>query len=106
MILPKPELAEKGDINQISAKQDTLIKLYSLFNEQLKDSKEYRITNRECNVKLKPQTRNIILSNLPKGFELVVLQVHHQWVFVSYFDPKDNLPQSGWVMKKYLDKSK
>ncbi len=23
---------------------------------------------------------------------------------VSFFDPKDNLPQTSWILKKYIDK--
>lgn len=100
----KSELATKQEVNQIAIKQDSIIQFIGAVNEQLKIAKEYRITNRECEVKLKPKTKTLIVSKLPKDFELVVLQVNHKWVLVSYFDPKDNLPQTGWIMKKYLDK--
>jgi hypothetical protein len=100
----KPELATKVDIRQINLNQDTIIHYINLVNEQLKVVKEYRITNRECEVKLKPKSKTLTLCKLPKDFELTVLQVNHKWVLVSYFDPKDNLPQTGWIMKKYLDK--
>jgi hypothetical protein len=100
----KPELPTKQEVNQIAIKQDSIIQFIGAVNEQLKIAKEYRITNRECEVKLKPKTKTLIVSKLPKDFELVVLQVNHKWVLVSYFDPKDNLPQTGWIMKKYLDK--
>jgi hypothetical protein len=100
----KPELATKQEVNQIAIKQDSIIQFIGAVNEQLKIAKEYRITNRECEVKLKPKTKTLIVSKLPKDFELVVLQINHKWVLVSYFDPKDNLPQTGWIMKKYLDK--
>lgn len=100
----KPELATKQEVNQIAIKQDSIIQFIGAVNEQLKIAKEYRITNRECVVKLKPNTKTLIVSKLPKDFELVVLQINHKWVLVSYFDPKDNLPQTGWIMKKYLDK--
>lgn len=100
----KPELATKADIRQINLNQDTIIHYINLVNEQLRVAKEYRITNRECEVKLKPKSKTLTLCKLPKDFELTVLQVNHKWVLVSYFDPKDNLPQTGWIMKKYLDK--
>lgn len=94
----QPELATKEDIRQLNTQYIKLI------NEQLRQAKEFRITNRECEVKLKPKTKTLTVSKLPKDFELFVLQVNHKWVLVSYFDPKDNLPQTGWIMKKYLDK--
>jgi hypothetical protein len=100
----KPELPTKLEVNQIAIKQDSIIQFISAVNEQLKIAKEYRTTNSECDVKLKPKTKTLTVSKLPKDFELVVLQVNHKWVLVSYFDPKDNLPQTGWIMKKYLDK--
>ena len=42
---------------------------------------------------------------LPKDFDVIVLQINHKWAFVSFIDPKDNLTQTGWVMKKYIDKN-
>lgn len=100
----KPELPTKQEVNQIVIKQDSIIQFIGAVNEQLKIAKEYRTTNRQCEVKLKPKTKTFTVTTLPKDFELVVLQVNHKWVFVSYMDPKDNLPQTGWIMKKYLDK--
>lgn len=102
----KPELPTKQEVNQIAIKQDSIIQFIGAVNEQLKNAKEYRITNRECEVKLKPKNKTLTVSKLPKDFELVVLQVNHKWVLVSFFDPKDNLPQTGWIMKKYLNKPK
>jgi hypothetical protein len=102
----KPELPTKQEVNQIAIKQDSIIQFIGAVNEQLKNAREYRITNRECEVKLKPKNKTLTVSKLPKDFELVVLQVNHKWVLVSFFDPKDNLPQTGWIMKKYLNKPK
>ena len=102
----KPELPTKQEINQITIKQDSIVQFISAVNEQLKNAKEYRITNRECEIKLKPKTKTLSVSKLPVGFELIVLQVNHKWVLVSFFDPKDNLPQTGWIMKKHLKKTK
>ncbi|GAB2502998.1 hypothetical protein [Algoriphagus taiwanensis] len=100
----KPESATKADLNQISIKQDSVLHFINLVNEQFKQANEYRITNRACEVKLKPKLKTLTLARLPKDFELIVVQIHHKWVFVSYFDPIDNLPQTGWILKKYLDK--
>jgi hypothetical protein len=100
----KPELATKAEVNQISIKQDSIIHFIQILSEELIQTEDYRITNRICEVKLKPKKKTMTVSKLPKDFELVVLQVNHKWVLVSYFDPKDNLPQTGWIMKKFLDK--
>lgn len=105
-IQTKPELASKKDIQQIDNNQGSILDYIKLVNEQLKEAKEYRITNRICNVKLKPKVKTDTLTKLPINFDVVVIQIHHKWVYVSYFDPKDNLPQTGWIMKKYLNKPK
>ncbi|CAM1363328.1 conserved protein of unknown function [Tenacibaculum soleae] len=102
----KPNLATKEDIKSINIKQDSSIYFIKEISKQLKEVKEFRITNRECLVKLKPKKRTSILTKLPLGFEVILIQVHHKWVYVSYFNPEDNLPQTGWIMKKYLDKPK
>lgn len=100
----KPELATKQSVNQIAVKQDSVIHFMKIINQELKQNKQYRITNRVCNVMLKPKSKTIVLSKVPEGFEVIVMQVHHKWIYVSYFDPKDNLPQTGWIMKKHLNK--
>jgi hypothetical protein len=101
-----PELPTKQEVNQIAIKQDSIIQFIVAVNAELKNAKEYRITKRQCDVKLKPKTKSLTVTKIPVDYELVVLQINHKWVLVSYFDPKDNLPQTGWIMKKYLNKPK
>jgi hypothetical protein len=102
----KPNLATKEDIKSLNIKQDSSVYFIKEISKQLKEVKEFRITNRECLVKLKPKKRTSVLTKLPLGFEVILIRVHHKWVYVSYFNPEDNLPQTGWIMKKYLDKPK
>jgi hypothetical protein len=109
----KPELATKENIQEITEKQDSFLKeqdsiskFIKHINQQLKEAKQYRITNRICKVKLKPKIRTLTLNKLPVNFEVIVIQIHHKWVYVSYFDKNDNLPQTGWILKKYLNKPK
>lgn len=71
---------------------------------KFKEYKEFRITNRVIKVMLKPKTKTIVVALLPKDFDVIVLKINHKWAFVSFSDPKDNLMQTGWIMKKYLDK--
>ena len=67
--------------------------------------KEFRKTNRVTKVMLKPKSKTIVINSLPKGFDVIVLQINHKWAFVSYTNSKDNLLETGWIMKKYLDKN-
>lgn len=99
----KSELATKEEVNQLSIMQDSIKYYIKEVADQLKQAEEYRITNKICEVKLKPKSKTITMVMLPKGFDVVKIQVNHKWVLVSYFDPNDNLPQTGWILKKYLE---
>ena len=95
----KSEPATKNDIINSERRIQKAIEL------KFKKVKECRTTNRVSNVMLKPKTKTILITSLPKGFDVIILQVNHKWVLVSYTNPKDNLIETGWLMKKYLDKN-
>jgi hypothetical protein len=97
-IKEKPEPATKEDLSKFERK------IIQEITTKLKEQKEYRTTNRICKVMLKPKSKTLVLATLPIGFDVIVLQVNHKWIYVSYTSPKDNLPQTGWVLKKYLSK--
>ncbi|WP_369765201.1 hypothetical protein [Flavobacterium sp. WC2429] len=98
--LPKPDYATKQEVATLIKEQ------FGIYEKKLKEDKEYRITRRVCKVMSKPRFRSFEIEKLPIDFEVTVLQVNHKWIYVSYFNPSDNLPQTGWIMKKYLDKPK
>ncbi|MHB1146698.1 MAG: hypothetical protein ACYC01_03785 [Lutibacter sp.] len=97
---PKPEPATKIDLLNSERRIQKAIEL------KFKEVKEYRTTNRASKVMLKPKTKTILITSLPKGFDVIILQINHKWALVSYTNPKDNLMETGWVMKKYLEKIK
>lgn len=96
--LPKPEYATKQEVETVIKEQ------FGIYEKKLKEDKEFRITSRICRVMSKPRLKSLVIEKLPIDFEVTVLQVNHKWVYVTYFSPVDNLPQTGWIMKKYLDK--
>lgn len=96
--LPKPEYATKQEVETVIQEQ------FGIYEKKLKEDKEFRITSRVCKVMSKPRLKSLVIEKLPIDFEVTVLQVNHKWVYVTYFSPVDNLPQTGWIMKKYLDK--
>lgn len=97
---PKPEFATQEEVDK------TITKHFSNFEKKLKKQKEYRITNRKCKVFQKPKSKSKVVVNIEKGFEFVVLNVNHKWIYVSYLNPNDNLPETGWIMKKYTERIK
>jgi hypothetical protein len=96
--LPKPEYATKQEVETVIKEQ------FGIYEKKLKEDKQFRITSRVCKVMSKPRFKSLVIEKLPINFEVTVLQVNHKWVYVTYFSPVDNLPQTGWIMKKYLDK--
>jgi hypothetical protein len=60
----KPTLATKTEVSQISIKQDSILHFINAINEQLKQVKENRKTNRICEVKLKPKSKSIAIVKL------------------------------------------
>ena len=95
---PKPEFATKEEINEVIKTQ------FSSFEQKIKDKKEIRTTKINCKVMLKPRKKTLVLEKLPPDFELIVLNVNHKWVLVSYLSIDDGLPRTGWIMKKHLSK--
>lgn len=89
--------------------KEDLIKFERRINQtieqKLKEQKEFRTTNRILKVMLKPKSKTLVVCKLPKGFDVIILQINHKWAYVSYTNPEDNLMETGWVMKKYLDKN-
>lgn len=94
--LPKPEYATKQEIEKVIKEQ------FVIYEKKLRADKEFRITNRVCKVMSKPRLKSLVIEKLPIDFEVTVLQVNNKWIYVSYFSPSDNLPHTGWIMKKYL----
>jgi hypothetical protein len=98
--MPKPEFATQEEVDK------TITKHFLKFEQKLKEQKEYRVTSRKCKIFSKPKLKSIVITNIEKGFEFVVLNVKHKWIYVSYLNPNDNLPETGWIMKKYTERIK
>lgn len=104
---PVPVTAKDLQLLRQEIKNDVNIEVNRVFeeHERLRDEalKENRaVTIRKCNVMLRPKDRSYITATLPKEFELTVIQNQHKWAYVEFYNPDDNLPQTGWVLKKYL----
>jgi hypothetical protein len=97
-LLPKPEYATKQEVETVIKEQ------FGIYEKKLKEDKEFRITSKDCKVMSKSRLKSLVIEKLPTDFDVTVLQVNHKWVYVTYLSPIDNLPQTGWIMKKYLDK--
>lgn len=98
--LPKPEAATKQDVEALRKEiQATTVSKLTGINE-------YSSLKQSCAVSLKPKNKSYILSQLPKDYNVIVLNTNHQWLFISYSNPKNGLTETGWILKKYLNKAK
>jgi hypothetical protein len=96
--LPKPEYATKKEVETVIKEQ------FGIYEKKQKEDKKFIITSRVCKVMSKPRLKSLVIEKLPIDFEVIVLQVNHKWIYVTYFSPVDNLPQTGWILKKCLYK--
>lgn len=96
--IPKPEYATRQEVETLISKQ------FAIYQNKLKEDKEFRIVDRVCKVLSRPGSKAVLIESLPVGFEVTILQFNNKWVYVTYFSPVDNLPKTGWIMKKYLTK--
>lgn len=96
----KPDYVTKVEFQEAMKQQ------FSIIESKLKSKDEFRITIKKCKVMLKPLNKTMVVSYLPAGYEVIILQIHHKWIYVSYINPVDSLPQSGWILKKHLKSNK
>lgn len=79
-------------------------KLREEFHSQQLSKTEHRTTNQKCKVKFKPFKNSKIITTIPIGYEVEVIEIKQDWVHISFTDINDNFLITGWVMMKYLDK--
>lgn len=96
--MPQPKYATKKEVEDVIKEQ------FAIYERNLKKDKEFRVTNRVSKIMAKPRLNSLVIEKLPIGFEVTVIQNNHQWIYVAYFSPSDNLPQTGWIMKKYTER--
>jgi hypothetical protein len=100
------EALSQEQINERLHLEDFKRELAQAIIDSLKHEGRIRATIRACKVFLKPNTRSSVVITLPAEFEVTSVQQNHKWVYVNFYDPTDDLPQAGWIMKKYLRKEK
>ncbi|MFZ7115329.1 MAG: hypothetical protein ACO1G9_08145 [Bacteroidota bacterium] len=82
------------------------IEILTTLQHKIWQKKYYRSTLRPCKVFTKPNTKSVIVATLPKDCNLTIITSKHKWVLVTYINPVDGYPETGWVLKKYLSEQK
>jgi hypothetical protein len=94
---PKLEIAPKTDIDNFTSSG------FKKLGEYIHRDNHFCTINRKSKVVLKPKRKSLVINSLQIGYNVIIMQSLHQWLFISYSDPKDGLPQTGWVLKKYVN---
>ncbi len=97
------ELKEiKTENKEIKAKQKNIINLVQEITSQQKN----RFVTLEENtpVHISCDGSSEILDSIPKNTEVFVAYKESEWWFVNFKNKQGSLPESGWIMKKYLDR--
>lgn len=97
------------DPNTASATQQQVIdlrnKLIAAYHDNANVYSPVRITSRKCKLHLKPRFKSKVVMTISTSEKLSVINSKRKWVMVTCLD-KDSLPITGWVLKKYLAKTK
>jgi hypothetical protein len=101
----QPSITPNGS-NANSATKEDIQKLIDYADERFKEAlakagfkAETRIT---CHLRYKPSSKSKCMFCIKPGEIVHIIESNHKWVRVSVIDSLDNLPITGWVMRKHL----
>jgi hypothetical protein len=98
-----------SDPNTASATKQQIVDLrkeiIKTYNDNINIYSPIRTTQRKCRLLLKPRLKSHKLMIVLPYKRLSVINTKGKWVLVTCLD-KDSLPVTGWVLKKYLVRSK
>lgn len=98
--LLKSDTRDEATRTQIERMQTVLVaKLDSITKLMGKSA----IIMTKCNVKWNPKKRTIILCTLLPYTQVNVIETNHKWCKITYKKNPNDLPITGWVLKKYLN---
>ncbi len=80
--------------------------IQALMKPEQRKEEQIWVTNRKCAVHCDPKMKSIVLGTVDELSSVKVITTNHEWQYITYTDPKDDLPKAGWVMKKYLGRVK
>jgi hypothetical protein len=91
----REEAASKNELNELKNE-------FLQLKNKLDESAPHKVVGHTCKVYSKPKFRSIALTKIRRGAEVILLDTHGKWAYVSFFDAQDKFQQTGWVLKKYL----
>lgn len=96
---PLEQPATKADLRHLKAELIDSVKQIAAGQGKL------RLVRRALRLRVKPTTKSLGVGVVAVGQQVMVLDSLGKYAYVSYQDV-DRLPMNGWVLKKYLKRSK
>ena len=102
-----PQKTDTTDINANSYQHqiiDLRNKLISAYHNNVSLYSSIRTTNKKCKLLLKPRLKSLQVMILLPNKKLSIINARGKWCMATCLDD-DSLPVTGWILKKYLNKS-
>ena len=100
----------KKDISNREVLEETKVEIAKLKSD-IKDMvqaefdklKNRRIAIRDVNLRYSTNNKSQLLGVVKEGQEVIVLEIRHKWLLITYVDQETKKPKSGFVFKKYFE---
>lgn len=99
-IKDKPEPATQLEVKELQKTNTTILKSLEEVKGEISKKDKISFTNKKCQIKLKPNIKSLVINELSQGFEIIILKRQPTWTLINFSDPKDGLPQTGWINTK------
>ncbi|SDI22658.1 hypothetical protein SAMN05421846_105107 [Chryseobacterium taeanense] len=96
-IKDKPEPATKLEVIELQKANTTILKSIEEVKGEISKNDKISFTSKKCKIKLKPNIKSLVINELPKDFEIIIVKKQPNWTLINFSDPKDGLPQTGWI---------
>lgn len=96
----KAEINQNTDERIAAATEEIIDSVYAGMYEIFS---RYRVATRDAKLFIKPKGSPCKKPRITKGQKVIVIQVQHKWLYISYIDVSNGEPRSGYVYKKYFE---
>lgn len=93
---PQEQIVSKDDI------QGLITTIDERFRNALDEAGLKAKARISCHLRYKPNAKSKCLLCVQAGESVHIIESNHKWVRIAVIDPSDNLPITGWVLRKHL----
>jgi hypothetical protein len=103
----------KKDISNREVLEETKVEISKLKSDirdmvqsEFDKLKNRRIAIRDVNLRYSANNKSQLLGVVKEGQEVIVLEIRHKWLLITYVDQETKKPKSGFVFKKHFEVEK